>query len=45
VTELTPSHLRTRLRVVDDVTRRDTRIRTLAAFEVAAGKAVLERSG
>ena len=44
VTELTPTHLRTRLRVVDDVTRRDTRVRTLAAFEVAAGKPVLERS-
>ena len=44
VTEFTPTHLRTRLRVVDDVTRRETRIRTLAAFEVAAGRSVLERS-
>jgi len=45
VAEFTPSQLRTRLRVVDDVTRRDTRIRTLAAFEVAAGRPVVERSG
>jgi alkaline phosphatase D len=44
VTEFTPTHLRTRLRVVDDVTRRETGIRTLAAFEVAAGRSVLERS-
>ena len=44
VTDFTPTHLRTRLRVVDDVTRRETGIRTLAAFEVAAGRSVLERS-
>lgn len=43
VAEFTPSRLRTRLRVVDDVTRRDTRIRTLAEFEVAAGRSALER--
>ena len=43
VVEFTPAQLRTTLRVVDDVTRQDTRIETLAAFEVRAGRPVVER--
>ncbi len=44
VAEFTPGRLTTTLRVVDDVTRRDTRIETLARFEVEAGRARLERT-
>jgi len=45
VAEFTPAELRTSLRVVDDVTRPDTRISTLAAFVVQAGRSVVERVG
>ena len=45
VAEFTPTELRTTLRVVDDVTRPDTRIATLAAFVVQAGRPVIERAG
>jgi alkaline phosphatase D len=44
VAEFTPTRLHTRLRVVDDVTRPDTRISTLAAFVVQAGRPVVERT-
>jgi alkaline phosphatase D len=44
VAEFTPAQLRTSLRVVDDVTRPDTRIATLAAFVVQAGRPVVERT-
>ena len=40
--DFTPKHLTTTLRVVDDVTRRDTRIETLARFTVQAGRPVIE---
>jgi len=43
VMEFTPKRLTTSLRVVDDVTRRDTTIETLAKFSVAAGRPVIER--
>ncbi len=43
VAEFTPRKLTATLRVVDDVTRRDTKIETLAAFEVQAGRNRLER--
>ncbi|AMO21695.1 alkaline phosphatase D family protein [Ramlibacter solisilvae] len=43
VLEFTPSRLVTTLRVVDDVTRRDSRIATLAAFTAEAGRPQLER--
>jgi alkaline phosphatase D len=43
VVEFTPQRLTTALRVVDDVTRRDTRVETLAAFTVEAGRPRLER--
>ncbi len=43
VLECTPQQLTTRLRVVDDVTRRDTQVETLASFVVEAGRAVVER--
>jgi len=33
----------TTLRVVDDVTKRDTRVETLSAFAVQAGRARIER--
>ena len=36
--------LATRLRVVDDVTRRDTNVQTLASFAVAAGRPIVERA-
>ncbi len=42
--DLAPQRMDVTLRVVDDVTRRDTRVETLAAFRVAAGRAVVERS-
>ena len=41
--EFTPAKLTTTLRVVDDVTRKDAAISTLATFEVKAGRAVVER--
>ncbi len=43
VAEFTPGRLTTSLRVVDDVTRRDTRVETLARFVVQAGRPVVER--
>ena len=43
VVEFTPSQLTTTLRVVDDVTSRDTKIETLARFVVPAGRAVIEK--
>lgn len=43
VVELTPQKLLTTLRAVDDVTRPDTRIETLAQFEVTAGHPELHR--
>ena len=43
VAEFTPKQLTTTLRVVDDVTRQDTQIETLARFTVQAGRAVVER--
>lgn len=44
VVECTPRQLMTRLRVVDDVTRRDTQVETLASFVVEAGRAAVERA-
>ncbi len=44
VAEFTPTQLSTSLRVVDDVTRQDTRIETLATFAVFAGRPVVERT-
>ncbi|KQP17711.1 alkaline phosphatase [Pseudorhodoferax sp. Leaf267] len=44
VVECTPQLLTTRLRVLDDVTRRDTQAETLASFVVEAGRAVVERA-
>ena len=41
--DFTPAQLTTTLRVVDDVTRKDAAISTLAAFAVKAGRAVVER--
>jgi alkaline phosphatase D len=43
VAEFTPRKLTTSLRVVDDVTRRDSRIDTLARFAVEAGRPKVER--
>ena len=43
VVEFTPSQLSTTLRVLDDVTRQDTKIETLASFTVLAGRPVVER--
>jgi alkaline phosphatase D len=43
VAEFTPRRLTTQLRVVDDVTQRDTKIETLASFAVEAGRALVER--
>jgi alkaline phosphatase D len=40
--DFTPKQLTTTLRVVDDVTRRDTRVETLARFAVQAGRQVIE---
>jgi alkaline phosphatase D len=42
VVEFTPSRLTTTLRVVDDVTRRDTAISTLRSFVVEAGRPRIE---
>ncbi len=44
VVEFTPTQLTTRLRVLDDATRRDTQVETLATFAVQAGRAVVERT-
>ena len=44
VVEFTPKRLTTTLRVVDDVTRRDTRIETLASFVVQTGRPVVEKA-
>ena len=44
VVEFTPSQLSTTLRVVDDVTRQDTKIETLASFTVQAGRPIVEQS-
>ena len=43
VCEFTPGKLTTTLRAVDDVTRKDATIETLATFNVQAGRAVVER--
>lgn len=43
VAEFTPRQLTTTLRVVDDVTRNDAVIETLARFVVPAGRAVIEK--
>ena len=43
VAEFTPGQLTTSLRVVDDVTRPDTKIETLARFVVQAGRPQVER--
>ncbi len=42
VVEFTPAQLTTTLRVLDDVTRQDTKIETLARFVVQAGRPVVE---
>jgi len=42
VAEFTPGRLTTTLRVIDDPTRKDTGIQTLARFEVQAGRPVVE---
>jgi alkaline phosphatase D len=44
VAEFTPRQMTTTLRVVDDVTRPDTRIETLASFAVEAGRPRIERA-
>ncbi len=44
VAEFTPRQLTTTLRVVDDVTRKDSRIETLARFAVEAGRPIVERA-
>ena len=44
VAEFTPTRLTTTLRVVDDVTRRETRVETLAAFTVEAGRPKVEKA-
>jgi alkaline phosphatase D len=44
VVELTPARLTANLRVVDDVTQRETRIETLASFTVEAGRPRVERA-
>lgn len=44
VAEFTKAQLTTSLRVVDDVTRQDTKIETLARFTVQAGRPVVERA-
>ena len=43
VVEFTPKQLTTILRVVDDVTRADSGVSTLAEFVVQAGRAQVER--
>jgi alkaline phosphatase D len=44
VAEFTPRQLTTTLRVVDDVTRKDAKIETLASFAVQAGSTLIERA-
>ena len=44
VVDFTPKRLTTSLRVVNDVTRRDTTIETLAKFSVDAGRTTLDRA-
>lgn len=44
VVDFRPQGLTATLRVVDDVTRADTGISTLARFAVAAGRSVVERA-
>jgi alkaline phosphatase D len=44
VADFTPDGLTTKLRVVDDVARPDTRIQTLAAFHVQSGRPRIERA-
>jgi alkaline phosphatase D len=44
VCEFTPKRLATTLRVVDDVTRPDAAIETLASFEVRRGRPRVERT-
>lgn len=44
VVEFTPQRLQAQLRVVDDVTRRDTRIETLASFTARTGERRIERT-
>ncbi len=43
IAEFTPARLSTTLRVVDDATRREPSISTLARFSVSAGRPVIER--
>ena len=43
VVEISPKQLKTTLRVVSDVTRKDASIETLAEFSVSSGRAVVER--
>ncbi len=43
VVDITPRQLTTRLRVVDDVTRKDTRIETLAQFVVPVSQSTVQR--
>ncbi len=45
IAEITPSQLTVSLRVVDDVTRRDAQISTLAKFTVEAGRTELNFTG
>jgi alkaline phosphatase D len=44
VVELTPGRLTATLRAVDDVTRADSGVQTLARFAVQAGRAVVEKA-
>ena len=44
VAEFTPQQLNTTLRVVDDVTRKDSKIETLAKFTVLTGRPVVEKA-
>ncbi|MGV3492540.1 MAG: alkaline phosphatase D family protein [Ramlibacter sp.] len=44
IADFTPGRLAVRLRTVDDVTRRDTGVRTEASFAVEAGRPVVERA-
>lgn len=44
VVDFTPRQLSTTLRAVEDVTRPDSGIKTLARFEVASGRPVIERA-
>jgi alkaline phosphatase D len=44
VVELTPARMGVKLRVVDDVTKRDTKVETLASFAAEAGRPRIERT-